>query len=65
MDEYSEKLQVLYYMENLLIEQKIGFKGSDKEHQTIINSIEFIEGWIQFYQEERKKCKVLEDTKKS
>lgn len=64
MDEINEKIKVLYYMENLLLEQKAGFTGPDKELRTIENAIEFVEGWIQYHQTERK-CKASESIKKS
>lgn len=57
MDELSQKIKVLYYMENLLLEQKAGFTGPDKELRTIENSLEFVEGWIQYYQTERRAIK--------
>ena len=57
MDEINDKIKVLYYMENLLLEQKAGFTGPDKELRTIENALEFVEGWIQYYQTERRAIK--------
>lgn len=55
LENVNKKIHTLYYMAMLLEDESIQFKGTDKEKVHLNNAIEFVEGWLQYYQEERKR----------
>jgi hypothetical protein len=54
LENVNKKIHTLYYMAGLLQDEKTVFTGTDEEEIHLNNSIEFVEGWLEYYQEQRK-----------